>query len=111
MPCFKSRDPRNQHRRRGILVARAAAFLLLSSVRSAILADVAPTELVLCLWEEVLQGCRTDGAGKERGFSTRHRTREGEPFSSRRTIETRRLSTARCALFPLLQRAHGERVR
>src|SRR5213083_406299 len=26
---------------------------------------------------------------------------EGEPFSPRRTIQTRRLSTARCALFPL----------
>src|SRR5213596_202991 len=26
---------------------------------------------------------------------------EGEPFSPRRTIQTRRLSTVRCALFPL----------
>src|SRR5437867_4143161 len=26
---------------------------------------------------------------------------EGEPFSPQRTIQTRRLSTARCALFPL----------
>src|SRR5437773_11880876 len=33
---------------------------------------------------------------------------EGAPASARRTIQTRRLSTARCALFPLPEGAEGE---
>src|SRR5439155_20748934 len=33
---------------------------------------------------------------------------EGAPFSPRRTIQTRRLSTARCALSPLLEGPEGE---
>ena len=90
----------NQRRTCGIFVARAMGFSR-SSVTNGILADVAPTELVISLWVGVLQRCRAAGTGKKWAWQSsarrRPQTKDGAHGVTRPTLD----SSVRSASFQI----------